>query len=166
MIEPEISFCHLDELMDVMERFMKFVIGGILKECSSEIDFLSMKLSNNENLRNKLNDVVKGKFLRLEYKEAINLLQKHGMEAEFGDDLSSEQEKFITEKLKNPVFVYNYPKKIKSFYMKEMDGIVVSSVDLLVPEVGELMGGSERESSKQLLIQKANEMNISLDNLK
>ncbi|GCE63286.1 asparagine--tRNA ligase [Candidatus Mycoplasma haematohominis] len=163
MIEPEIAFCDLNELMHIMEHFMKTVIKGIMKDFKTELLFLSERLPDNLKLLEKLDHLVKRDFERLEYKDAIEILKKGSFEVSFGDDLSSEQEKYITETFDKPVFVYNYPKKIKSFYMKEVDGIVVSSVDLLVPGVGELMGGSERESTLDLIEQKAREKEISID---
>lgn len=165
MIEPEIAFCDLPELMNIMERFMKYVIRGTMQDYKSELLFLSEKLPDNSKILEKLDHLVKKDFSKLDYKDAIETLKSGGFKVEFGDDLNSEQEKYITEKFDRPVFVYNYPKKIKSFYMKEIDGVIVSSVDLLVPGVGELMGGSERENTIDVLEQKARKMGIALESI-
>lgn len=155
MVEPEVAFCDLEKLMVLIETFVKFVIKTIQKRCGEEISFFK-KLQGNENIDERLNEVVEKDFARIEYKEVINILKDavHNKNIQFeesniyfGMDLKTEHERYICENYINgPVFVYNYPEEIKSFYMKlNDDGRTVAACDLLVPGIGELVGGSQRE---------------------
>ena len=148
MIEPEIAFCDIDGLMDIEEDMLKFVVKRVLEKCEDEINFFDSFIE--KGLKNKLEKLLKSKFERITHKEAIDLLIKSGEKFEFkpeyGEDLAKEHEKYITEYFNSPVFIKDWPKDIKAWYMKENDdGKTVAAVDLEVPGAGELMGGSERE---------------------
>lgn len=148
MIEPEIAFCHLDELMTAEEEMLKYVVKYVLDNASSEIDFLDSFVS--KGLKEKLTKLVDSKFVRITHHDAIDLLINSGEKWEFTpdyeSDIAKEHERWITEHFNGPVFIYNWPKDIKAWYMKlNDDGKTVAAVDLEVPGSGELMGGSERE---------------------
>ena len=148
MIEPEMAFMHLDDLMNVEEEMLKFVVSDVLAKCKNELEFLDKFVENG--LVEKLEKLVKDKFVRITHKEAIDLLLESNQKFEFTpsyeDDIAKEHEKYITEHFNAPVFIYNWPKDIKAWYMKlNDDGKTVAAVDLEVPGSGELMGGSERE---------------------
>ncbi|CBY92089.1 asparaginyl-tRNA synthetase [Mycoplasma haemofelis str. Langford 1] len=173
MIEPECSFSNLDGNINLMEDFLKFVVNRVLRNCHEELEFLADKLPNNEDLIPRLENLLSEPFGRISYREAIDMLlqeQKKGVTFEnndikFGIDLASEHERYITSKFKKAVFITHYPRAIKAFYMKDCEDETVLAVDLLVPEVGELMGGSERESDFEKLRIKAEEFGIPLDHL-
>ncbi len=157
MIEPEMAFMHLEDLMDAEEEMLKYVVKYVLDNASKEIDMLNSFVS--KGLREKLENLVNSKFIRITHHEAIDLLNNSGEKWEFTPDYTSdiakEHEKWLTEHFKTPVFVYNWPKDIKAWYMKlNDDGKTVAAVDLEVPGSGELMGGSEREVD----IEKLNEL--------
>lgn len=148
MIEPEMAFMHLDDLMDAEEEMLKYVVKYVLKHASKEIDSLNSYVS--KGLRDKLESLVNSKFVRITHHDAIDLLLNSGEKWEFKpdyeSDIAKEHEKWLTEHFSAPVFVYNWPKDIKAWYMKlNDDGKTVAAVDLEVPGAGELMGGSERE---------------------
>ncbi|MEG2688334.1 MAG: amino acid--tRNA ligase-related protein, partial [Clostridia bacterium] len=149
-VEPEVAFAKLPDIIQIAEKMIKFVIKAYLDECSDEIDFFEKSFE--KGLREKLEKVVSSDFQVLDYGDAIKLLQDSkvdfGYPVEWGLDLQTEHERYITEKIFNkPVFVINYPKDIKSFYMKQNeDGKTVAATDLLVPGVGEIIGCSEREA--------------------
>ena len=148
MIEPEMAFMHLDDLMNVEEEMLKFVVNQVLEKCADELAMLDQWVS--KGLLDKLNKLVKSDFVRITHKEAIDLLLESGEKWEFTpdyeSDIAKEHEKWITEHFNSPVFIYNWPKDIKAWYMKlNDDGKTVAAVDLEVPGSGELMGGSERE---------------------
>ena len=148
MIEPEMAFMHLDDLMDAEEDMLKYVVKYVLDKCKDELEFLDKFVSNG--LLDKLNKLISSKFVRITHKEAIDLLLKSNEKWEFTpdyeSDIAKEHEKWITEHFNSPVFIYNWPKDIKAWYMKlNDDGKTVAAVDLEVPGSGELMGGSERE---------------------
>ena len=148
MIEPEMAFMHLDDLMNVEEEMLKYVVNKVLETCHDELEFLDKFVSNG--LLDKLNKLVKSAFVKITHKEAIDLLLESGEKWEFTpdyeSDIAKEHEKWITEHFNSPVFIYNWPKDIKAWYMKlNDDGKTVAAVDLEVPGSGELMGGSERE---------------------
>lgn len=149
MMEPEICFCDLNELMDNEEEMVKYVINYVMTECRDELEFLNKFVDTG--LIARLTNIVENKFVRLDYTDAIDLLLKADKKFEFpvewGTDLQSEHERYITEEIyKKPVFLTNYPKDIKAFYMRQNDdGKTVAAVDLLVPGIGELIGGSQRE---------------------
>jgi asparaginyl-tRNA synthetase len=148
MIEPEMAFMHLDDLMNVEEEMLKSVVSKVLDTCGDELAFLDKFVSNG--LIDKLKKLVSDKFVRITHHDAIELLINSGEKFEFTpsyeDDIAKEHEKWITEHFNAPVFIYNWPKDIKAWYMKlNDDGKTVAAVDLEVLGSGELMGGSERE---------------------
>ena len=168
MIEPEISFCDLDGLMDIEEDFLKYVVKAVLERCPEEMEFCDKFISNG--LIDKLNKLLDSEFVRLDHKDAIDLLKKADrkweFEPEYGGDLAKEHEKYITEYFNGPVFVKNWPKDIKSYYMKlNPDGKTVAAVDLEVPVAGEIMGGSQREEDYDKLVKRMKEMGIATDPL-
>ena len=168
MIEPEISFCDLDELMDIEEDFLKYIVKAVLERCPEEMEFCDKFISNG--LIDKLNKLLDSEFVRLDHKDAIDLLKKADrkweFEPEYGGDLAKEHEKYITEYFNGPVFVKNWPKDIKSYYMKlNPDGKTVAAVDLEVPVAGEIMGGSQREEDYDKLVKRMKEMGIATDPL-
>lgn len=168
MIEPEIAFCDLDELMNVEEDCLKYVVAKVLKRCPEEMEFCDKFIEHG--LIEKLNKLVDSNFVRIDHKEAIDILKKADREWEFepeyGEDLAKEHEKYITEYFNGPVFVKNWPKDIKSYYMKlNPDGKTVAAVDLEVPGAGEIMGGSQREEDYDKLVSRMKEMNIATDPL-
>ncbi len=163
MIEPEIAFCDIDGLMDIEEDMLKFVVKRVLEKCEDEINFFDSFIE--KGLKNKLEKLLKSKFERITHKEAIDLLIKSGEKFEFkpeyGEDLAKEHEKYITEYFNSPVFIKDWPKDIKAWYMKENnDGKTVAAVDLEVPGAGELMGGSEREIDLKVLDRKIKENGV------
>ena len=152
MIEPEIAFCDLEQLMDIEEDCLKFVVSRVLEKCPEEMEFCDKFIE--KGLIDKLHKLVNSKFVRIDHKEAIDILKKADKEWEFqpeyGEDLAKEHEKYLTEHFNGPVFVKNWPKDIKSYYMKlNPDGETVAGVDLEVPGAGEIMGGSQREDMVQ-----------------
>ncbi len=168
MIEPEISFCDLEELMNIEEDFLKYIVKAVLERCPEEMAFCDKFISNG--LLDKLNKLLDSTFVRLDHKDAITLLKKADrkweFEPEYGGDLAKEHEKYITEYFNGPVFVKNWPKDIKSYYMKlNPDGKTVAAVDLEVPVAGEIMGGSQREEDYDKLVKRMNEMGIATDPL-
>ncbi len=169
MIEPEMAFCDLEKDMDVMEDMLKYVVKYVLENCKEEIDFCDKFVE--KGLKDKLNNLIKTKAVRITHKDAIDELKKSGkkfeFEPEYGEDLAREHEKYLTEeKYKSPVFVYDWPKDIKAFYMRlNDDSKTVAAVDLLVPGSGELMGGSQREERYDVLVKRMKDMNVSLDEL-
>ena len=164
MMEPEICFCDINGLMDNEEEMIKYVINYVLTECEAEIAFLNQFVDTG--LIERLNSIVNNEFVRLDYTEAIEILEKVKNRFEFpvswGIDLQSEHERYITEEVfKKPVFLKNYPKDIKAFYMRANDdGKTVAAVDLLVPGIGELIGGSQREERYDKLVQRINELGL------
>ena len=169
MIEPEIAFCDLVEDMDIMEEMLKYVVSYVLENCKEEIEFLDKFVE--KGLIDKLNHLVSKKAVRITHKEAIDYLINSGKKFEFepkhGEDLAREHEKYLTEeKFNAPVFVYDWPKDIKAFYMRlNDDQETVAAVDLLVPGSGELMGGSQREERFDILTARMNEMGVSTKDL-
>ena len=164
MMEPEICFCDLEELMNNEEELIKYVINYVLQECKDEIEFLNKFVDIG--LLERLNNVVANDFERLDYTKAIEILQKSGQKFVFpvkwGIDLQSEHERYLTEEVfKKPVFLKNYPKEIKAFYMRQNeDGKTVAAVDLLVPGIGELIGGSQREERFDKLTKRMDELGL------
>lgn len=163
MIEPEIAFCDLDGLMDIEESMLKYVVKYVLDNCSCELEFLDKFVQNG--LIQKLNKLINSKFTRIDYAEVIKILQKADVKWEFkpeiGEDIAKEHEKYITQYFDGPVFIKNWPKDIKAYYMKvNPDGKTVAAVDLEVPEAGELMGGSQREEDYDKIIKRCDEMGV------
>ena len=168
MIEPEIAFCDLEQLMDIEEDCLKFVVSRVLEKCPEEMEFCNNFIE--KGLIDKLHKLVNSKFVRIEHKEAIDILKKADKEWEFkpeyGEDLAKEHEKYLTEHFNGPVFVKNWPKDIKSYYMKlNPDGETVAGVDLEVPGAGEIMGGSQREENYDKLVARMKEMGIATEPL-
>ena len=168
MMEPEISFCDLEELMNIEEDFLKYVVKAVLERCPEEMEFCDKFIENG--LIEKLKKVISSRFTRIDHKEAIDILKKADrnweFKPEYGEDLAKEHEKYITEYFNGPVFVKNWPKDIKSYYMKlNPDGKTVAAVDLEVPGAGEIMGGSQREENYDKLVARMNEMHINTDEL-
>lgn len=168
MIEPEIAFCDLEQLMDIEEDCLKFVVSRVLEKCPEEMEFCDKFIE--KGLIDKLHKLVNSKFVRIDHKEAIDILKKADKEWEFqpeyGEDLAKEHEKYLTEYFNGPVFVKNWPKDIKSYYMKlNPDGETVAGVDLEVPGAGEIMGGSQREENYEKLVARMKEMGIATEPL-
>ena len=166
-IEPEIAFCELPDLIEIAEDMVKYIIKDYMEKCPEELKFFEQRFE--KGLTEKLLSVVNNDFAVVDYTEAIDILKKADVEFEFpvewGCDLQSEHERYITEKVyKRPVFLINYPKDIKSFYMKlNEDGKTVAATDLLVPGVGEIIGGSEREADLNKLLEAMEKKGMSTD---
>lgn len=164
MIEPEMAFADLSDDMDVEEAMVKYIINHVMKTCSAELEFLNKFVDNG--LIARLENVVNNDFKRLSYTEAISILEKVKDKFEFpvywGADLQSEHERYLTEEVyKKPVFLTDYPKEIKAFYMRlNDDGKTVAAADLLVPGIGELCGGSQREERLDILKNRMNELGL------
>ena len=167
MIEPEIAFADLSDYMDLAEEMTKYVIGNVLESCRVEIEFFNKFID--KSLFERLNNLVSSDFGRITYTEAINILkesgQKFDFKVEWGCDLQTEHERYLTEKVFNkPVFVTDYPKEIKSFYMRlSDDGKTVAAADMLVPGIGELIGGSQREERLDVLEKRMEELGLCRD---
>lgn len=167
MMEPEICFCDLDELMDTEEEMVKYIISHVFESCPNELQFLNNMID--KGLIERLNNVVNNNFIRLNYSDAITILEKVKDRFEFpvywGVDLQSEHERYLTEQVyKKPVFLMNYPKDIKAFYMRQNDdGKTVAAVDLLVPGIGELCGGSQREERLDKLTSRMEELGLDVN---
>lgn len=167
MIEPEVAFADIYDNMDLAEEFVKYLIKFMLENCREDLE-LFFNFVDKE-LKGRLEHVMNSTFERCEYREAVKILQESGEKFEypvdFGTDLQTEHERFLTEKhFKKPVFVYNYPKTIKPFYMRQNDdGETVAAMDLLVPHVGELVGGSQREERLDRLEAAIGHMGLSMD---
>ena len=165
MIEPEIAFCDIHQLMDIEEDFLKYLVKTVLEKCPDELAFLDQFTKSG--LLDKLNGLANSQCARITHEEAITILRNSGKEFQFepryGEDTAKEHEKYLTEEyFHSPVFVYDWPKDIKAFYMYQNDdGKTVAAVDLLVPGAGELMGGSQRETRYDLLTKRMDELNIS-----
>ena len=164
MVEPEIAFCGLEENMHWAEKFLKRVIGDVLQDCAEDIAFFNEHID--KTLRETLEHVLQSPFIRLSYTDAVTILQRSGRNFEFkvdwGIDLQSEHERFLTEEhFRRPVIVYDYPRTLKPFYMRvNDDSKTVRAMDVLVPKVGEIIGGSEREYRLSLLEERMAEQNL------
>ncbi|WP_018676732.1 asparagine--tRNA ligase [Riemerella columbina] len=182
MVEPEVAFNNLDDNIDLAERFLKYVIQYVLDHCQDDLAFLDKRFADEqkqkpekdrakEGLIEKLENIVKKRFKRVSYTEAIEILL-HSKEnkkkkfqfpvEEWGADLQSEHERYLVEKhFECPVVLFDYPKDIKAFYMRlNEDGKTVAAMDVLFPGIGEIIGGSQREERLDVLKQKMNEMNV------
>ena len=161
-LEPEVCFMNLDELMDLEEEMMKYIISEILKRCPDEMNFFNSYVE--KGLFDKLNNVLHNTYGRISYTEAIEILKKNNDKFEFpvkwGSDIQTEHERYLSEVIfKKPVFVTDYPKEIKAFYMKQNeDGKTVRACDLLFPGIGEVTGGSQRETDYKKLLDRINEL--------
>ena len=164
MIEPEMAFADLNDYMDNAEAMIKFVIQTVLEKCPQEMEFFG-KFVDKE-LLPRLQHVKDSEFVRVSYTEAVKLLQESGAKFDYpvtwGCDLQTEHERYLTEQLfKKPVFVTDYPKDIKAFYMRaNEDGKTVAAADCLVPDIGEIIGGSQREERLDLLEARMNELGL------
>lgn len=166
-VEPEIAFCELPDLIEFAEEMIKYIIKDFMEKCPDELKFFEERFE--KGLTEKLLNVVNNDFAVVDYTDAIKLLEEAKVEFEYpvywGCDLQSEHERYITEQVYNkPVFLINYPKEIKSFYMKQNpDGKTVAATDLLVPGVGEIIGGSEREADYDKLVAAMQAKGMSMD---
>lgn len=164
MIEPEMAFTDLDDNMDLAEAMLKYVINYVLEHAPEEMNFFNSFVD--KGLLDRLNNVATSDFARITYTEAIDILEKNNDKFEFkvswGVDLQTEHERYLTEKVfKRPVFVTDYPKEIKAFYMKQNDdGKTVAAVDCLVPGIGEIIGGSQREDDYDKLYTRMQELGL------
>ena len=164
MIEPEIAFADLNECIEITEDMFKFIIDYVLKTCPADMEFLNNFYD--KNLITRLKNIVNSDFGVVTYTEAVKLLEQNNDEFEYkvswGIDLQTEHERFLTEQIyKKPVFVIDYPKEIKSFYMRENDdGKTVAAMDLLVPVIGEIVGGSQREERLDRLERRMKDLNL------
>ena len=168
MIEPEIAFCDLDELMNIEEDMLKYVVKYVLDNAKNEMEFFDKFVE--PGLLDKLNKLTTSKFTRVTHEEVIKILKEAKVKFEFtpeyGEDIAKEHEKYITEYFNGPVFITNWPKDIKAFYMKQNpDGKTVAAVDLEVPGAGELMGGSQREEDYDKLVARMKELNMKEEGL-
>ena len=167
MIEPELAYADLDDVIQCEEDMLKYMIQYVLDNAPEEMAFLNQCVD--KGLLDRLHHVLNSEFARVTYTDAVNELMKHNDEFEYkvswGVDLQTEHERYLTEKLyKRPVFVTDYPKDIKAFYMKQNpDGKTVAAVDCLVPGIGEIMGGSQREEDYDKLLKRMNEMGMEMD---
>ncbi len=167
MIEPEICFADLNDDMDLAEDMVKYIFSYVLDTCPEEMEFFNKFIDST--LLERLNNVINSDFGRITYTDAIKELEKHNDEFEFkvswGIDLQTEHERYLAEKIfKKPVFVTDYPKDIKAFYMKQNpDGKTVAATDLLAPGIGEIIGGSQREENYDKLVARMKELNMNLD---
>ena len=181
MIEPEAAFYDLDDNMDLAEDFLKYLIRYALDNCMDDLKFLSARQQEEEKnkkaeersmeLIEKLNFVLTHSFERVTYTEAIEILEKNNDKFDYkvswGCDLQTEHERYLTEQVfKRPVFVTDYPKEIKAFYMKlNPDGKTVAAMDVLFPQIGEIIGGSQREENYDKLVARMNEVGISEESM-
>lgn len=167
-VEPEVAFAELPDIIELAEEMIKYIIKDYMEKCPDELKFFEERFE--KGLTDKLNNVLNNEFEIVDYTKAIEILKASGVEFEYpvewGCDLKSEHERYITEQVyKKPIFLINYPKEIKSFYMKQNpDGKTVAATDLLVPGVGEIIGGSEREADYNKLVKAMNDRNMNLDN--
>lgn len=168
MVEPEICFADLADDMNLAEDMIKYIFQYVLDNCPEEMEFFNQFIDTN--LLERLNHVITSDFVRISYTDAIKELEKHNDEFEYkvswGVDLQTEHERFLCESIfKKPVFVTDYPKDIKAFYMKQNpDGKTVAASDLLVPGIGEIIGGSQREEDYNKLLNRMKELNMPLEN--
>ena len=167
MIEPEIAFADLEDDMDLAEDMLKYIINYVLENAPEEMQFFNSFVD--KGLLERLQHVASSDFERVDYTDAIDILQKSGEKFEYkpewGKELQTEHERYLTEKVfKKPIFVINFPKDCKAFYMKQNpDGKTVAAMDCLVPGIGEIMGGSEREADLEKLTRRMKELNMSMD---
>ena len=168
MVEPEVAFCDLDGLAELAEDFLKYIFAHVLENCSSDMEFFNRWYDNDA--ISTLEGIVASNFERLSYTEAVRLLEQSGERFEFpvswGSDLQSEHERYLTEKkIGKPIIVTDYPKEIKAFYMRlGDDGQTVRAMDVLVPRIGEIIGGSQREERGEVLLARMKESGLEEEN--
>jgi asparaginyl-tRNA synthetase len=185
MIEPEVAFFELEDNMDLAEEFLQYLVKYALEHCKDDLDFLDKRNADEEKMKKKedqaemgllerLNFVISNRFERLTYTEAIEILKKSKpfqkkqfkFPVEWGVDLQSEHERYLVEKeFKKPVILTNYPTAIKSFYMKQNDDGTVRAMDVLIPGIGEIIGGSQREDNYEKLKNRALEVGIDQESI-
>ena len=169
MIEPEMAFYEIEDNMDLAEEFIKYLVQYALDNCADDLQFLNNMFD--KELIERLKSVIGTEFVRLTYTEGIKILEASGEKFEYpvhwGVDLQSEHERYLVEKhFKKPVILTDYPKDIKAFYMKQNDdGKTVRAMDVLFPKIGEIIGGSERESSYEKLTNRIEELGMDTTNL-
>jgi len=168
MIEPEVAFCDLNGIMDIEEDMLKYIVKYVLDNCKNEMEFLDKFVE--KGLIEKLTKLVESKFTRIKHEDVITILKEAKVnwefQPEYGEDIAKEHEKYITEYFNGPVFITDWPKDIKAFYMKlNEDGKTVAAVDLEVPGAGELMGGSQREENYEKLIKRMEELGVPTDGM-
>ncbi len=167
MMEPEMAFCDINGNMDMAEEMIKFIISYVMEKCPEEMQFFNSFID--KGLIERLNHIVNSDFARITYTEAVDILQKSGKKFEYpvewGLELQTEHERYLTEEVfKKPMFVINYPKDCKAFYMRlNDDGKTVAAMDMLVPGVGEIIGGSQREERYDVLLSRIKEMGLDED---
>lgn len=167
MVEPEMAFYELDDNMQLAEDFVKFVIRAVLEKCPDDLNFFNERIE--PTLLASLENIVSHEFIRLTYTEAVDILEKSGKSFEYpiswGKDLQSEHERYLTEEhFKQPVILTDYPRAIKSFYMRcNEDGKTVRAMDVLVPRIGEIIGGSQREERYDVLVDRMRESHLNPD---
>ncbi len=171
MIEPEMAFCDLEENMKVIEAFLKYLCQYALDNCQEEMEFFNKWVDQSHTRIQTMENIVKSEFGIVSYTEAIKILEKadrkFDFSVEWGIDLQSEHERYLTEDhFKRPMMVIDYPKDIKAFYMRmNEDGKTVRAVDVLVPQVGEIVGGSQREERLDVLIERMKELNMTTEEI-
>ena len=168
MIEPEIAFCDLEQVMDIEEDMLKYIVKYVLDNAPAEMEFFDQFVE--KGLLDKLHKLLNSSFVRIDHEEVIKILKEAKVEWEFepeyGEDIAKEHEKYITEYFNSPVFIKNWPKDIKAFYMKQNpDGKTVAAVDLEVPGAGELIGGSQREEDYDKLVGRMDELGMEKEGL-
>jgi asparaginyl-tRNA synthetase len=169
MIEPEIAFADNNDNMDLAEDFLKYLVQYALDNCKDDLEFFNSMID--KNLLERLHFVVDNNFVRLSYTEGVKILEESGQKFEYpifwGADLSSEHERYLVEKhFKCPVILYDYPAEIKAFYMKQNDdNKTVRAMDVLFPRIGEIIGGSERESDYNKLLKRVHDFGINEESI-
>ena len=163
MIEPEMAFCDLTGLMDIEEEMLKFVVKYVLEHCKEEMEFCDKFVE--KGLLNKVQNLLNSNFVRIKHHDVVDILKQAKVQWEFEpsyeDDIAKEHERYITEYFNGPVFITDWPKDIKAYYMKlNDDNKTVAAVDLVVPQAGELMGGSQREENLDKLLARMEEMHV------
>lgn len=167
MMEPEMAFCDINGNMDMAEEMIKYIISYVMEHCPEEMQFFNSFID--KGLLERLDHIVNSDFVRITYTEAVDILQKSGRKFEYpvewGLELQTEHERYLTEEVfKKPMFVINYPKDCKAFYMRlNDDGKTVAAMDMLVPGVGEIIGGSQREERYDVLLSRIKEMGLDED---
>jgi len=168
MVEPEMAFFELEDTMELAERNLKYIFRHLLEKCPEDMEFFRQRID--PTVIETLQQLLDSQFIRLSYTEAIDILLASGRSFEFpvawGKDLQAEHERYLTEQyFQSPVILYNYPRNIKPFYMKlNDDGRTVRAMDVLVPKVGEIIGGSQREDRYDVLLERMKEQGLKIEN--
>ncbi|MBT3366761.1 MAG: asparagine--tRNA ligase, partial [Nitrospina sp.] len=164
MVEPEMAFYDLDDNMDLAEEFIKYLLSEVMEHCAEDMEFFNKRIDTTK--LETLKNIIDSRFERLTYSDAIHQLQKSTetfvYPVEWGFALQAEHERYLSEKVfKKPVVVFNYPEKIKSFYMKLNEGgETVRAMDVLLPNLGEIIGGSQREENYEVLLQRMKDKDL------